>query len=342
VRTLVISDLHLGGRAGHDVLRFAPARDRLLAALDGVDRLVLLGDTLELHSRHARRSGSVAEALLRQIGRRLGSDGEVIVVPGNHDLWLVADFKRTRGEHLGIAEDVDPLAGSALEKLLSWLAPARARACYPGVWLADGVWATHGHYLDLHLLPRSAFGLPRGRLRRRDPARVAAVAYESARRRPPVGDGRGTRLGAVPLSRVPSLLKEARLAPVTARLMDLQVRHAAIPAIDMVARRLGVEAEWIIFGHVHRRGPLPGDRWPAGATGIRFANTGSWLYEPVLLDGARPPHPYWPGGAVMLEEGREPRSIGLLDDLRVAALTGRGEIEIGGEPVIPAPATPTR
>ena len=55
--TLVISDLHLGGRTGADVLRVPEVRVPLLEALRGVDRLVLLGDILEL------RHGPVAEAL---------------------------------------------------------------------------------------------------------------------------------------------------------------------------------------------------------------------------------------------------------------------------------------
>jgi hypothetical protein len=29
----------------------------------------------------------------------------------------------------------------------------------------------------------------------------------------------------------------------------------------------------------------------------------------------RPPHPYWPGGAVLVEEGRAPRALTLLDDV---------------------------
>ncbi len=37
---------------------------------------------------------------------------------------------------------------------MSWLAPARVtRVSYPGVWLGDRIWATHGHYLDHHLHP---------------------------------------------------------------------------------------------------------------------------------------------------------------------------------------------
>ena len=56
MRTLVISDLHLGTRPGHDVLQRPAAQARLFAALDGVDRLVLLGDALELTTRNARRA----------------------------------------------------------------------------------------------------------------------------------------------------------------------------------------------------------------------------------------------------------------------------------------------
>ena len=41
-----------------------------------------------------------------------------------------------------------------------------AEVRYPGVWLSEGVWATHGHYLDRHLLPEAAFGIARGLLGR--------------------------------------------------------------------------------------------------------------------------------------------------------------------------------
>ena len=46
---------------------------------------------------------------------------------------------------------------------------------------------------------------------------------------------------------------------------------------------------------------------------LQIANTGSWLYEPLFVHGAGPPHPYWPGGAVILEDGTPPRTVGLLD-----------------------------
>ena len=49
-------------------------------------------------------------------------------------------------------------------------------------------------------------------------------------------------------------------------------------------------------------------------------NTGSWVHEPILVHGATPPHPYWPGGAVWLESGAPPRAAGLLDGLDAVAL----------------------
>jgi hypothetical protein len=58
--------------------------------------------------------------------------------------------------------------------------------------------------------------------------------------------------------------------------------------------------------------------WPS--SGPRLINSGAWLYERLLLDRAAAPHPYWPGGAVLLEDGRPPRSVGLLDDLSAGEL----------------------
>lgn len=342
MRTLVISDLHLGNRAGNDVLQVPAARARLFDALDDVERLVLLGDTMELITRHPQRLAARAEPVIRAIGQRLGPDREVIVVPGNHDAPLIRAWALAQGPRLQPSTVVGPGATPSLDRLLSWLAPARTRVSYPGVWLGEGVWATHGHYLDRHLLPESAFGIPRGLLRRAVPGTALPIEYERRRhrrsrgRRSAARDWFGTRLMARPVGtllegaaellrtatmpHVPQLMMDGGLAPVTARLLDTQMRRASIPAMALVVRRLGVRADWVLFGHVHRRGPVGDERWPAPraageAGGIRFANTGSWVFDPLLVDRAAPPHPYWPGGAVLLEDGRPPRSLGLLDDL---------------------------
>ncbi|HET8978182.1 MAG TPA: metallophosphoesterase [Solirubrobacteraceae bacterium] len=332
MRTLVISDLHLGIRSGADALRLPLVRDRLLGALEDVDRLVLLGDVLELMTRHRSRSMALAEPVLRSIGRTLGSHREVIVVPGNHDAPLVRRWALAQGSELTPSTDVPPAASPVLAQLLGWLAPARTRASYPGVWLGPGVWATHGHYLDQHLIPESAVGIrPRGH-RVAASTRLLPIDYEQRRGRSrrrrrdstiprPAGAlveaVAGTARSVVP--RVPHLLLHSGLAPVTATLLDTQMRHASLPAMDGVVRRLGIETDWVIFGHVHRRGPLGGEHWQAG-TGTRYLNTGSWLYEPLLVDRASPPHGYWPGGAVLLHEGREPQSVGLLDDVDAGRL----------------------
>ena len=94
------------------------------------------------------------------------------------------------------------------------------------------------------------------------------------------------------------------------------MQTVCIPALREVLVALGIEVEVVVFGHVHRRGPLPSDspaRWTGRSGQPRLLNTGSWVYEPLLVQGARPPHPYWPGGAVLLEPDGQARSVGLLD-----------------------------
>lgn len=343
MRTLIISDLHLGSRSRSDVLRLEQPRAALLEAIDGIDRLVLLGDTIELTTRHSRRSMAIAEPILTELGQRLGAERDVIFVPGNHDAPLVRAWARARGQRLECSDVVDPAASRALGRVTSWLAPARVSVHYPGVWLEERVWATHGHYLDRHLLPESSIGLPRGRLRDGADSPARPIDYERARRRRRGGrsrEGLPARLASRPVAtlieesaellrratmpQLPILMMNARLSPLTAKLIDTQMRHASLPAMAHVAQRLGVQADWVVFGHVHRTGPLNGERWPGGrAAGARLLNTGSWLYEPLLLDRASPPHPYWPGGAVLLESGREPRALGLLDELVPAQLGSR-------------------
>ena len=68
MRTLVVSDLHLGARTGVDVLRGRAARAALLERLARVDRLVLLGDTLELRHGPVREALAVAAPVLGEIG----------------------------------------------------------------------------------------------------------------------------------------------------------------------------------------------------------------------------------------------------------------------------------
>src|SRR5215213_1745951 len=145
MRTLVISDLHLGVRTGADVLARPEALDVLCARLDGVDRLVLLGDTLELRHGPARDALARAEPAMRAIGDAIGAGGEVVVVAGNHDHAIVAGWLDWRGrretpEPLSLDERVAPQHASwIVKRLAGWLSPASVEVAYPGLWLRDDV-----------------------------------------------------------------------------------------------------------------------------------------------------------------------------------------------------------
>lgn len=341
MRTLVVSDLHLGTRLARDVLRRPEPLEALLGAVASADRLVLLGDVVELLEGRQTRAMEIAAPVIRAIGARLGPDGEAIVVPGNHDAPLVRSWLRAGGGPRAVDTPVPPDATPALAELTGWLAPARVRVHYPGVWLADGVWATHGHYLDVHLLPESGYGMARGLLGRLPRDGAVPADYERPGR-PHVTRAEALGAGWLPrplaaawedlaeLARAATMAGLARrrhrgfpLAPVIAALLGAQMRHASLPALARVVHRLGVGAEHVVFGHVHRLGPLAGDdprRWRGPDGRPRMANAGSWTYEPMLLHRARPPHPYWPGGAVVLDDAGPPRAVGLLDHLGAEAL----------------------
>jgi hypothetical protein len=340
VRTLVISDLHLGNRRHDDVLRLEEVRERLLAAVAGAERLVLLGDTVELAHRQPRRTMAAAAPVLRELGRALGPEREVILVPGNHDAPLLRAWALAQGSRLEVCHAVPPEASPALERLISWLAPARVRVSYPGVWLGEGVWASHGHYLDHHLLPDSAFGVlrpPSHDVHPGSPMEYERLHRRGGRSREPLPVRLMTRPVATamqsvlePLRVVPRMLLNTGMAPVTARVLDVQMRRSATPAMTRVVTQLGIDADWVLFGHVHRRGPIGDEPWPGGGGGggggggARLVNTGAWLYEPLLVDRASAPHPYWPGGAIVLDDGQPPRSVGLLDDVGAEQLHPSG------------------
>ena len=156
MRTLVISDLHLGAASGSDVLARPALREPLLDVVAGVDRLVILGDGVELRDRPQRDAVAIAGELYGQLGQALGADGELVMVAGNHDHGLVAGFLDGRlvtgpAEALGLEQRFDPAqAGPLAAALAERAAPARVRMAYPGLWLREDVYALHGHYGDLH------------------------------------------------------------------------------------------------------------------------------------------------------------------------------------------------
>ncbi|MDQ4024569.1 MAG: metallophosphoesterase [Actinomycetota bacterium] len=178
MRTLVVSDFHLGARLHRAVLLRAEPLEALLRALEDVERLVLLGDVVELLEGRPAQALEAAEPVLRALGAQLGGGAEVVLVPGNHDVALVRPFLREHGMSPAVDAALPLDATPVLARIASWLEPARVRVHYPGVWLADRVWATHGHYLDRHLLPEVAYGVARGLLGRVPRDDATPVDYE--------------------------------------------------------------------------------------------------------------------------------------------------------------------
>jgi len=153
VRTAIVSDLHLGLSAGTDLLRRESFRSVLVEALEGCDRLILLGDVLELRDRPLREALDASGPAFADLAGALDG-GEVIIVPGNHDHHLIEPWLDRRAldgdAPLGLEQAGEPvgLAFEAMAKEFGSIAP---RFSYPGAWVRDDVYATHGHYLDRHL-----------------------------------------------------------------------------------------------------------------------------------------------------------------------------------------------
>lgn len=155
--TLVVSDLHLGASSGVDLLRRPELQEPLIARLrDGIDRLVILGDALELREGPVHAAAAVAEPFLRAAGEALGAGGEIVMAGGNHDHNLVGGWTETRlmqsdPHSMALEHRIAPSeAGPIPMRLAVAAAPAALSLAYPGLWLRDDVYALHGHYLDVH------------------------------------------------------------------------------------------------------------------------------------------------------------------------------------------------
>lgn len=153
VRTAIISDLHLGLGSGADLLRRDRFRELLVGRLGEADRLILLGDVLELRDRPLAEVLAGAEPVLSMLGEAL-SGREIVIVPGNHDHHLIEPWLERRALNGDTALELEQTGepeGVAFESLAAQATGARVSFAYPGIWVRQGVYATHGHYLDRHL-----------------------------------------------------------------------------------------------------------------------------------------------------------------------------------------------
>jgi predicted phosphodiesterase len=358
--TLVVSDLHLGTRSGADLLRLPGIADVLVERLarPDVDRLILLGDILELREGPIGEALAVARPLCERIGEAL--DGRpVVLVPGNHDHALLAGWAGARGRDqddgpLGPEQWIAPAdASPAAAALAAWLEPAQVEVAYPGLWLADGVYATHGHYLDAHMTVPAfesiAWRAAMKRLRKRGltgvdlyeaafgpiSAPLVARAQHAPAGRVPRGigvsikvygaltsDGGGSpKLGHRYARRVAwpatiAAINALGLGPVSSELSGGALRRAGLRAMGDALAAMGVTADTVIFGHTHRAGPLAADEsteWRNRGRGT-LMNCGVWTWDSVFVAGTSPANPYWPGTVAVVEGAGPPRLERLLAD----------------------------
>jgi UDP-2,3-diacylglucosamine pyrophosphatase LpxH len=366
MRTLIVSDLHLGSVSGADLLRRVELRAALLETVADADRVVLLGDVLELRHGPMREVMLASRPFFEDLGRALAGR-ELVMVSGNHDHALVEPWLARRGsEHepppLTVEQLLEPAEVSpALERIAGWAAPARVCVAYPGLWVRPDVYATHGHYLDCHLTVPTLERLSLGAMTRllgrpastfdcvsdyeatvapvfawrdaiaRDahtgPALngAATVSAWQALRGETGRHSRGYRkalqrlrgaaiAGAFPLAI--AALNRAGVGPLRVDISTSELRRAGLSAMGEVAARLHLGDAYVVFGHTHRAGPLPGDEqdeW-RGRDGARLVNTGSWTYSPIFLTAKPGESPYWPGVCVVVDDDGPPTVKRLLQD----------------------------
>jgi Calcineurin-like phosphoesterase superfamily domain len=342
MRTAIISDLHLGSAFGEDLLRDAKVREVLLAELDAADRLVLLGDALELRELPLATALKSAQRFFEELGEAMAGR-PVILVPGNHDHRLTEPLL----EQLALADrplELEHHAGPADEpatRIAAWLGEAELQLAYPGIWLRDDVYATHGHYMDCHMrLPRleciaaaatmralrplperpapadyerilrPVYGLTYG-LAQGGVARQASRPSERAWRAISRGNGSSGRIRRTALrAAVPATIwgiNRLLRAEFDASLDAKSISESGISAAGELAGSLQLGAAHTITGHTHRGGPHEAEAEWALPGGGQLHNTGSWVFASAFHHPGTPPGPYWPGTITWLEDSGPPR-----------------------------------
>jgi predicted phosphodiesterase len=327
VVTAVISDLHLGTRTHGDLLARPELRETLIAELASVDQVVLLGDSIDLRAGPPAEVLDAASPFFEGLGDALAGR-RVTLVPGNHDHQLVGPWLARRradgaGNPLPLEELSRPHRGDPLDRLARRMGPTELVLAYPGVWLRSDLYATHGHYLDCHNQVATFECLAR------------ALA-ERLTRAPKDGYHTPDDYEAVlaPVYRSIYRIAQSRRARHVARLGQAMVgwgdgltgyrghRHPAragigrpgVDAMAQVVERLRIDADYVLFGHLHRPGS-----WRAG-DGTALVNTGSWVYEPGHLGPSFQSSPYWPGTCAIARDDGPPELRNLLRGLSRAEL----------------------
>lgn len=300
--TAVISDLHLGTRTKGDLLARPEVRATLIGALESVDQVVLLGDSIELRDGPPAEALAAAAPFFEDLGEALAGR-RVLVVPGNHDHQLASPWlARRRPGPLGLEQLFTPRPSDPFDRLARRMSGTEVVLAYPGIWLRSDVYATHGHYLDCHNDVRTFECLAR------------ALA-EKLTRAPKGGYSTPDDYEAVlgPVYRVIYRIGQSRRARNVARFgkalvrwwerlngyrgpAGIGMRRPGVDAMAEVVDRLRIDADYVLFGHLHR----PGSWRVQGGTAL--LNTGSWVAD----------SPYRPGTCAFTGDNGPPELRNLL------------------------------
>ncbi len=308
MRTAIVSDLHLGSGFGEDLLRDAAIRRVLLDELAEAERVVLLGDVLELRELPLAAVLESARPFFEELGEAMAgppvscSSPATTITGSPSRCW---SSRRSPASRSASSTAPSQPARPATDRGLA--RRRRAADRLPGIWLRDDVYATHGHYMDCHMsLPRLECiaaaatmrtlrplpGPPRARrLRARAAARLrphlrprpgrasrAAPARPSERAWRAIMVRNGNRSRAPP--RRPSALARRRPADLghqpapprrVRRRRSAPVRSptAASPRRPSSPGASTLERRHVITGHTHRGGPEEGEaEWPLPGGGL--------------------------------------------------------------------------
>jgi UDP-2,3-diacylglucosamine pyrophosphatase LpxH len=347
MRTAIVSDLHLGSAFGEDLLRDAEIRRVLIDELAGAERVVLLGDILELRELPLAGVLESAKAFFEELGEAMAGRS-VVLVPGNHDHRLAEPLLERlalAGKPIDLEHRAEP-AGEAASRIAAWLGRTELRIAYPGIWLRDDVYATHGHYMDCHMsLPRMECIAAAATMRtlRPLPSHPKPADYEHVLQ-PVYGFTYGLAQGgsvwgnARPSERawrslsssngyrgrirraalraaVPAgvwTINRLLRARFNADLSAKAITRSGVDAATEMSARLGLSSVQVITGHTHRAGPERDEEpWHLPGGG-HLHNTGSWIFASAFHRPGTPPGPYWPGTVTWLEDEGPPNRVKLL------------------------------
>ena len=258
--------------------------------------------------------------------------------------WLARRRAVGDGSPLALEELSTPRHGDPLDRLARRMTGTELVLGYPGVWLRPDVYATHGHYLDCHnqvatfeclarALAEKLTRAPKGgyttpddyeavlapvyraidRIAQSRRARHAALAGKAVVRWWEGLNGYRGRQG--PMSRLLGRTAGPAALAVIDRLglgafrgdpASVGMRRPGVDAMAQVVARLRIDADHVLFGHLHR----PGSWRLEGGTAL--VNTGSWVYEPAHLGTSPADSPYWPGTCTFIHDHGPPELRHLL------------------------------